>query len=34
MMSVNDELLAREHIRDVIYRYCRALDSRELPRSG
>ena len=29
MMSVNDELLAREHIRDVIYRYCRALDSRD-----
>lgn len=28
-MSVNEELLARENIRDVIYRYCRAVVSRD-----
>ena len=28
-MNVNDELLAREHIRNVIYSYCRAVDSRD-----
>jgi len=28
-MSVTEELLAREHIRSVIYGYCRAVDSRD-----
>ena len=28
-MNATEELLAREHIRNVIYSYCRAVDSRD-----